>query len=123
MARCVYDREYIEQKMGWDMTVITQSPLYQEMKQAFLAEGEEIGLEKGIKIGEEKGIERGKRETLLDGLELRFGPVPADVAQRLQNLSLEQLEHLFKTMILAPTLDAFLAQLPNGTNGTNGAPR
>ncbi|NJP07165.1 MAG: Rpn family recombination-promoting nuclease/putative transposase [Chloroflexaceae bacterium] len=107
MAIFVYDRAYIEQNMGWDMTVITQSPLYQEMKQAFLAEGEE------------RGFERGTRKTLLDGLELRFGPVSPDVVQRLQGLSLEQLEHLFKTMMLAPTLDAFLAELPNGTNGAS----
>ncbi|NJP05516.1 MAG: Rpn family recombination-promoting nuclease/putative transposase [Chloroflexaceae bacterium] len=116
LASFVFERSYIEEVMRWDMAVITESPLYKEVMQDILEQGMEKGKQEGIEEGIEIGMEQGKRESLLSGLELRFGQLPVDVVQRLQVLTPEQLKHLFKTMILAPTLEAFLAELPNGVH-------
>src|SRR5258708_11377748 len=58
--------------------------------------------EKGIEMGMEKGMaegeDRGRRAMLRDMLEHRFGPVSQAVAERLQQLSREQLLNLGKSI-------------------------
>ncbi|NJP05517.1 MAG: hypothetical protein HC837_07805 [Chloroflexaceae bacterium] len=124
LASFVFERSYIEEVMRWDMAVITESPLYKEVMQDILEqglekgkqEGIEIGMEQGIEIGMEQGLEKGKRESLLEFLELRFGQLPEDLALRLQGLNAEQLRQLQAVVLRAPTLEAFLAELPNGVH-------
>jgi hypothetical protein len=52
----------------------------------------------------EKGVEKGRRETLLELLEGRFGPLSADVLARVQLLSAEQLRSLPKELLKAQSL-------------------
>jgi hypothetical protein len=52
----------------------------------------------------EKGIEKGKRETVGELLEDAFGPLSAKVQERLQQLSLEELRQLSKSIRRAASL-------------------
>src|SRR6266404_2237227 len=49
--------------------------------------GIEQGLEQGLEQGREQGLVQGKREAVLELLELRFGPIPESVRQRVQEIS------------------------------------
>jgi hypothetical protein len=52
----------------------------------------------------EKGLEKGRRELLGAQLEARFGPLPATVVERLEQLPGEQLLALGKALVRAQTL-------------------
>jgi hypothetical protein len=54
--------------------------------------------------GEEAGIERGRRETILELLDDRFGPLPPSTTERLQQMSLTELASLRKAILRAESL-------------------
>ena len=56
--------------------------------------GEKIGEKRGEKIGEEKGRIKGTIALIIRQLQKRFGEVPENLKNQLQNLSLEELENL-----------------------------
>lgn len=80
-ATFVLELPLVQQLMRWDMTIVRQSPWYQE----------------AFDEGHQKGIERGRvaaEELLLRVLTRRLGTAPDDVKQRLDRLSLSQLQAL-----------------------------
>ena len=56
--------------------------------------------EKGI----EKGIEKERRDSLRELLEVRFGPLSAEVLKTLEELPLERLQPLRKAVLGAKSL-------------------
>jgi predicted transposase YdaD len=73
------------------MTVLRESPWYQEI----LAEGEQ----RGRTEGEQRGRTEGERSLVLRQLNRRFGTLPANVEAQIQALDLEQLEALGETLL------------------------
>jgi predicted transposase YdaD len=70
------------------------------------ARGEAIGEQRGIEIGEQRGIEIGKRETLLRLIQSRFGPLPADLRARIEQVSdIDRLDRLTDAVLSATTLE------------------
>ncbi len=59
--------------------------------------------EKGVAMGREEALERIRR-LLQKQLELRFGPLPEAVAQKLNSLPIERLEKLGLAFITAQSL-------------------
>jgi hypothetical protein len=53
----------------------------------------------------ERGILQGQREVALRLLELKFGLLSADVRQRVEGLSLEQLDQLFLNFVESQSLN------------------
>ena len=81
-ARFVLDADVVKQIMSWDMTILRESPWYQEI----LQEGKTLGLQ--------QGLEQGERSLILRQLTRKFGALSPDVLARVQALSLPQLEEL-----------------------------
>ncbi|MDJ0677353.1 MAG: DUF4351 domain-containing protein, partial [Calothrix sp. MO_167.B42] len=84
-----YKKDLIRQLFGEGM--MRESVIYQEI----LAEGEQIG----EKIGEQRGRESEGRTLIFRLLTRRVGELPQDVCQRIENLSLEQLENLGEALL------------------------
>lgn len=64
----------------------------------------EEGIEKGIEKGIETGEIRGRRAVLREQLEARFGAVSPSINERLNQMSLQELIDLGKTLIRAQSL-------------------
>ena len=85
-ASFVLDTGIVQKIMRWDMTVLRESPWYQEI----LQEGESLGLEKGL----EQGLEQGERSLIIRQLTRKIGVISAETISRIQSLSLDQVEEL-----------------------------
>ncbi|NEO93660.1 MAG: DUF4351 domain-containing protein [Moorea sp. SIO3G5] len=83
--------------MRWDMTVLRESPWYQEILQEGFAQG----------------IQQERRGSLERILKLRFSEIPSEISVRIQSLTLEQLEELMATALTVNSLDEFTQHLPN----------
>lgn len=89
-ASFVLDTSVVQQIMSWDMTVLRESPWYQEI----LQEGKTLGLEQGLQQGLGQGLEQGERSLILRQLTRKFGALSPDILTQIQALSLLQLEVL-----------------------------
>ncbi|WP_157762253.1 hypothetical protein [Nocardia yamanashiensis] len=54
--------------------------------------------------GRAEGLAEGRATTLLEQLELRFGPVPSLIADRVHNASVDQLQQWTARVLTADTL-------------------
>jgi predicted transposase YdaD len=106
-ASFVMNTELVQRIMRWDMAVLRESPWYTEIRQ----EGWQIGLEKGLEQGLKLGERRNMRESILRVLQHRFGPVPADFEQQLQELDLPELRGLLDAALDVDSLAEFGARL------------
>ncbi|NET80608.1 MAG: Rpn family recombination-promoting nuclease/putative transposase [Moorea sp. SIO1F2] len=100
-ASFVLEIPLIQQIMRWDMTVLRESPWYQEI------------LQEGVAQGIEQGIQQERRGSLERILKLRFSEIPVEISVRIQALTLEQLEELMATALTVNSLDEFTQHLPN----------
>ena len=67
------------------------------------------GIQQGIQQGEERAQETTIRESVIEVLETRFGPLPAQVRQQLEAIhDVTHLKQLLKAAIQAPVLESFL---------------
>jgi len=111
------------------MAVLRESPWYREILeeglekglQQGLQQGLEQGLEQGLQQGLQQGLKQGMQRQLLRALGHRFGPVPGEVALRLQALEVEQLEALMDIALEVTSLDEFLSHLPPAREDGHGA--
>ena len=81
-ASFVLEIPLIQQIMRWDMTVLRQSPWYEEI----LKEGSQQGLQ--------QGLQQGELIIIIKLLNNRLGSLPSDIQQQITNLSTSQLEKL-----------------------------
>jgi predicted transposase YdaD len=86
----------------------------EEWAHRYKAEGVLQGIEKGIEQGVKQGIEQGIEQGLVKGeskllrklLERKFGPLPVNVADRLNNATEVELERWGDAVLTENTLDA-----------------
>ncbi len=79
----------------------------------------EEGLQTGLQTGLETGLQKGRQEgiaslhrALLEVLEVRFGALPAGLAETLSTVSdLEQLKTLHRAALTSPDLESFALSL------------
>jgi predicted transposase YdaD len=86
-ASFVMDTELVAQIIRWDMTVLRESPWYQEI------------LQKGMAEGEQTGVLKGEQSLILRLLTRRLGTLPASVEAQVQALALPQLETLGEALL------------------------
>ncbi|MCX6047023.1 MAG: DUF4351 domain-containing protein [Chloroflexi bacterium] len=87
------------------MTILRESPWYNEL----IKEGIEQGIERGI----EQGIERGKEQMLLHLLSHKFGELDSAWIARIEDIPAEQLEEVFVLALDSSTLQELAAHLDN----------
>jgi len=73
----------VEQIMRWDMTVLRESPWYEEI----------------LKEGLEQGLKQGEASLVLRQLTKRFGELEFSTRSQIQNLSVNQLEVLGESLL------------------------
>ncbi len=93
LAELKYKKDFIRQLFREGM--MRESVIYQEI----LAEGEQIGEKRGEKRGEQRGRETEGRILIFRQLIRRVGELPQDMCQRIETLSLEQLENLGEALL------------------------
>jgi len=110
-AGYVLDTEVVKQILRWEMTIVKESPIIQELLTQERQLGFEEGLEKGQEKGREKGREEGERKATLKGLHqiltIRFDVALGDFDERFEQLDLKSLEQLNEIALTAQTLAEF----------------
>ncbi|QNP29931.1 DUF4351 domain-containing protein [Cylindrospermopsis curvispora] len=94
-ASFVFDIPLVQQMMRWDMTVLRESPWYNEI----LKEGLQKGLQKGLQEGRQEGRQEGQRKIILLLLNHKFDGIESPVVERINRLSLEQLEAMGESLL------------------------
>jgi len=113
-ASFVLKTELVAQSMRWDMTVLRESPWYQEAEQRGEQRGIGIGRQEGHQEGHQEGREEGQQamlRTLEDFLRYRFAQAPPELQVCLSSLRLEQLRALVNVALTAASLDEFAAEV------------
>ena len=102
------------------VTSIERIAIEQGMEKG-IAQGMEKGIEKGIRVGREQGRQEGRQEGRREGqleaftslllyqLNLRFGPLSTDVADRIAQATPEQIKIWAGRLLSARTLDDVFA--------------
>ncbi len=97
--------------MRWDMTMLRESPWYNEIEEEAIARGLEKGLQEGLQQGLQQGRRRERYEMLIRLLDYRFGETPLAFQERVQHLGIAQLGYLIDVALTAPSMEAMQAAL------------
>jgi hypothetical protein len=86
--------------------------LAQHLRQEGRQEGIQEGELKGLQEGERKGTLAASRQSVLEALDLRFGPIPDGLRDSLNAIAdPEKLRALLRAAIVSDSLEAFAASL------------
>jgi predicted transposase YdaD len=81
------------------MTVLRESPWYEEI----LREGKALGTQEGMEEGLQQGLQQGRQQEgvalVLRLLNKRIGSIPLDLQSQIQQLSLSELEALGEALL------------------------
>lgn len=110
-ASFVLEIPLVREIMRWDMTVLRESPWYNEL----LKEGLEKGKQQGIEEGKQQGIQEGEATLILRLLTRRFGTIELSMEEQIRNLSLVRLEALGENLLDFSSLEDVLNWLNQGT--------
>jgi predicted transposase YdaD len=96
--------------------LMLESPVYREILEEGRRAGREEGLERGLEQGREEGLEQGREERLRDdvlaALEVRFGTVPAPLAEQVRRRrGRPELEGLLRRAVVVESLETFAREL------------
>ena len=81
------------------MTVLRESPWYQEILKEGLEQGTELGLQRGLQQGLQQGLQRGEAALVLRQLKRRLGQLSSEQEEQVKGLSVEQLEELGEALL------------------------
>ncbi|MFM6070668.1 MAG: DUF4351 domain-containing protein, partial [Dolichospermum sp.] len=71
----------------------------QERTMRYVTTGERVGYERGIEEGRQEGRQEGERLVILKLLKKRLGELSPETTQRIQSLSVNQLENLSEALL------------------------
>jgi predicted transposase YdaD len=98
-ASFVLDTRLVAEILRWDMTVLRESPWYEEI----LREGKALGTQEGMEEGLQQGLQQGRQQEgvalVLRLLNKRIGSIPLDLQSQIQQLSLSELEALGEALL------------------------
>jgi predicted transposase YdaD len=99
------DRRCFDEKVN-----LLQSENLTELAMTLADSIREEGLQKGLQKGRQEGRQEGRLEGLLEVLEVRFGSVPAGLAETLSAVSdLDKLKALHRAALTSPDLESFVS--------------
>ncbi|MDZ8094958.1 MAG: Rpn family recombination-promoting nuclease/putative transposase [Nostoc sp. DedQUE05] len=100
-ATFVLESTLVQEIMRWDMTVLRESPWYQEI----LREGQARGEAEGEARGEARGEVRGIISSIETSLEAKFGSDGLELMSQISQISdLEQLKEILRRIVVANTI-------------------
>jgi predicted transposase/invertase (TIGR01784 family) len=86
-AGFVLELPLVQEIMRWDMTVLRESPWYEQI----LQEGEQKGIQEGLQQGIQQGLQEGIQQVALNMLSKGMS---AEEISDLTGLTVEQVQHL-----------------------------
>ncbi|MFN6482612.1 MULTISPECIES: Rpn family recombination-promoting nuclease/putative transposase [unclassified Nostoc] len=96
-ATFVLESALVQEIMRWDMTVLRESPWYQEILRE--------GLARGQAEGEARGQVRGIISSIETSLEAKFGRAGLELMSQISQISdLEQLKEILRRIVVANTI-------------------
>nr|WP_236107129.1 Rpn family recombination-promoting nuclease/putative transposase [Cylindrospermopsis raciborskii] len=98
-ASFVFNIPLVQQMMRWDMTVLRESPWYNEILKEGLQKGRQEGELRGEQRGRQEGRQEGQRKIILLLLNHKFDGIESPVVERINRLSLEQLEAIGESLL------------------------
>ena len=99
------------QNVFTDRESVTMATLAEKWMEQGFQKGVQQGVQQGIQQGMERAQEATTREDVIEVLETRFGPLPAQVSRQLEEIhDIARLKQLLKAAIQAPALEGFLNQ-------------
>ena len=109
-ACSVFDVARVREILRFDMAILQNSPLYQQMAR------------ENQQIGREEGRQEEALSLLVRLIQRRFGEMPTEIQANLQGLNIQQLEELADAMLTVNSLDEFISYIPsqNGTDSDLG---
>jgi predicted transposase YdaD len=110
-ASFVLEIPIIQKIMRWDMTVLRESPWYQEILKEGLEKGEKQGLQRGLQQGLQQGEKAEAINLISRQLKKRFGTVEVAMQERIRQLSVPQLEALGESLLDFTSLSDLLCWL------------
>ena len=115
-ASFVLEMPVVQQIMRWDMTVLRESPWYQEILKEGLEKGEKQGLQQGMQQGLQQGMQQGELSLILRLLTRRFGSLDNSLREQISQLSIFQLEALAESLLDFSSLADLLSWLGKEAN-------
>lgn len=101
----------VDNILEWKQNVLLEGRA--EGEQIGLRKGEQVGMRKGEQVGlrkgEQVGIRKGEFAVLLRQLTSKFGPLPAEVVDRLERADVDRLLGWSDRVLTATTLDEVFA--------------
>jgi len=73
--------------------------------QRLFAEGKAEGRAEGVQVGEANGLRKGKADSLLVILEQKFGPLPPEMLEKIEDADLATIDIWMRRGIFAGCLD------------------
>ena len=122
-ASFVFDIPLVQQMMRWDMTVLRESPWYNEILKEGLQKGLQKGLQEGRQEGEQRGRQEGQRKIILLLLNHKFDGIESPVLERINRLSLEQLEAMGESLLDFKQISDLEAWLKNAEKSDDLKPQ
>ncbi len=92
-ASFVLEIPIVQQIMRWDMTVLRESPWYQQI------------LKEGLETGEKQGLQKGELNLILRQLSRRFNNIDNDLILKIRQLQIPQLELLAESLLDFTNID------------------
>jgi predicted transposase YdaD len=111
-ASFVLEIPVVQQIMRWDMTVLRESPWYQEI----LKEGLDQGRQEGWQEGRQEGRQEEGVTLILRQLTRRVGELNLGVVEQIRGLNLAQLEELAEALLEFKPLEDLLSWLEKRAN-------
>ncbi|MBC5796458.1 DUF4351 domain-containing protein [Sphaerospermopsis sp. LEGE 00249] len=93
-ASFVLDIPLVQQIMRWDMTILRESPWYQQILKEGLEAGEKQGLELGLATGLQQGLQQESLKLVKKLIDRRFGALSSELNLKINQLSTSKLEDL-----------------------------
>ncbi|MEH1875395.1 Rpn family recombination-promoting nuclease/putative transposase [Nostoc sp.] len=101
-ATFVLESTLVQEIMRWDMTVLRESPWYQEILREGQARGQAEGEARGQAEGEARGQVRGIISSIETSLEAKFGSDGLELMSQISDL--EQLKEILRRIVVANTI-------------------
>ncbi|MFM6320170.1 MAG: DUF4351 domain-containing protein [Dolichospermum sp.] len=87
------------------MTVLRESPWYQQILKEGLETGEKQGLQQALKHGLQQGLQQGELTLVMRQLSRRFGDIDNQIILQIRQLEISQLELLAESLLDFTNID------------------
>jgi predicted transposase YdaD len=113
-ATFVLDSSLVQEIMRWDMTVLRESPWYEEILQQGMQQGIQQGIQQGMQQGEQQGERKDRLSSIELCLEVKFGNQGLKFMRKISEISdLETLKIVQRSILTVDRLEELRLVMDN----------